>query len=117
MKKDDAARFVTIVLLILSVLSLTLAVVTIIAAIAVKAPGALFRVVWCVIAAAVFYSLYVIVTLVSDTNEKINALWRSREAPPSPESPRCRHPGCNKAVYSSSTGLCREHFLEAHPEE
>jgi len=111
-------RFVETVLLILSVLSLGAAFISM-AGVFVRSGSEFFAaaVAGSVVLAAVFYSLYIVVTLSRDTNEKMNALWRSRETPPEVEFPKCRIPGCENSVYSQSTGLCREHYREAHGEK
>jgi hypothetical protein len=116
-KDYGPVRFIETVLLILSVLSLGMTALSLLGLTIGEARGvALPAVFGGVVGAAVFYSLYIAVSLARDTNEKINALWRSREAPPPADFLRCSVPGCANTVYSSSTGLCREHFREAHPE-
>jgi hypothetical protein len=117
-KDYGPVRFIETVLLILSVLSLGMTALALVGLTtgkswAIAMPGVFGG----VVAAAIFYTLYIVVSLARDTNEKISALWRSREVPPPADFPRCSVPGCKNAVYSSSTGLCREHFREAHPEE
>jgi len=116
-KDYGPVRFVETVLLILSFLSLGMAALALVGLTtgegwAIAVPGVLGG----IVAAAIFYALYIVVSLGRDTNEKISALWRSREVPPPADFPRCSVPGCTNAVYSSSTGLCRAHFREAHPE-
>jgi hypothetical protein len=116
-KDYGPVQFIETVLLILSVLSLGMAALSLVGLTIGEARAITLPAVFGgVVAAAVFYALYIAVSLARDTNEKMSALWRSREVPPPADFPRCSVPGCANAVYSSSTGLCGEHFREAHPE-